>query len=79
MRSLVRRPSHHRPRAWRVALAALALGAGACGSLDNVTDVHDLRELKETGDVLFGAGGTRRARGRARAPRRAAAASGAKR
>ncbi|HEV7499237.1 MAG TPA: ArsA-related P-loop ATPase, partial [Vicinamibacteria bacterium] len=42
-------------------------------------DVHDLRELKETGDVLFGAGGTRRARGRSRAPRRVAAASGARR
>jgi hypothetical protein len=29
----------------RLALAALALGAGACGSLDDVTDVHDLRVL----------------------------------
>jgi hypothetical protein len=34
----------------RLALAALALGAGACGSLDNVTDVHDLRVLAVRAD-----------------------------
>ena len=52
MRAAVKRTSRVclRSNAARLALAALALGVGACGSLDNVTDVHDLRVLAVRSD-----------------------------